>query len=130
MTELELENEKLRLLTEPALEKEVAALKEKVAALEENVAALELENEKLLLLTEPFVEQQLEQLGVLGKRSREEDMEHEEAVRKLQAIMDDAEPMYDIDAEELMESFDLLVDEVYDMLSPHEQEDVAKYLNM
>ena len=119
MTELELENEELRLLTEPALEKEVAALKEKVAALEENVAALELENEKLLLLTEPFVEQQLEQLGVLGKRSREEDMEHEEAVRKLQAIMDDAEPMYDIDAEELM-----------DMLSPHEQEDVAKYLNM
>ena len=113
----------LRLLTEPALKKEVAALKEKVAA-------LELENEKLLLLTEPFVEQQLEQLDVLGKRSREEDMEHEEAVRKLQAIMDDAEPMYDIDAEELMESFDLPVDEVYDMLSPHEQEDVAKYLNM
>ena len=128
MTELELENEKLRLLTEPALEKEVAALKEKVAALEENVAALELENEKLLLLTEPFVEQQLEQLGVLGKRSREEDMEHEEAVRKLQAIMDasDADTMSEIDVDELMESFDLPVDEVYDMLSPHEQEDVAK----
>ena len=130
MAALELENDMLHLLTEPALKKEVAALKEKVAALEENVAALELENEKLLLLTEPFVEQQLEQLDVLGKRSREEDMEHEEAVRKLQAIMDDAEPLYDIDAEELMESFDLLVDEVYDMLSPHEQEDVAKYLNM
>ena len=91
------------------------------------MAALELENEKLRLLTEPFVEQQLEQLDVLGKRSREE---HEEAVRKLQAIMDDAEPLYDIDAEGLMESFDLPVDEVYDMLSPHEQEDVAKYLNM
>ena len=37
---------------------------------------------------------------------------------------------FNIDAEELMESFDLPVDEVYDMLSPHEQEDVAKYLNM
>ena len=123
MTELELENDMLRLLTEPALKKEVAALKEKVAA-------LELDNEKLLLLTEPFVEQQLEQLDVLGKRSREEDMEHEEAVRKLQAIMDDAVPLYHIDAEELMESFDLPVDEMCDMLSPHEQEDVAKYLNM
>ena len=123
MAALELENDMLRLLTKPALEKEVAALKEKVAA-------LELDNEKLLLLTEPFVEQQLEQLDVLGKRSREEDMEHEEAVCKLQAIMDDAEPLYDIDAEELMELFDLPVDEVYDMLSPHEQEDVAKYLNM
>ena len=57
-------------------------------------------------------------------------MEYEEAVRKLQAIMDDAEPLYDIDVVELAASLDLLDDEVYDMLSPHEQEDVAKYLNM
>ena len=122
MTELELENDMLRLLTEPALEKEVAALKE-------NVAALELENKKLLLLTEPFVEQQLEQLDVLGKRSREEDMEHEEAVRKLQAIMDDAEPLYDMDVVELAESLDQNILELYDMLPPDAQEDVSKYFN-
>ena len=125
MTELELENDMLRLLTEPALEKEVAALKEKVAA-------LELENEKLLLLTEPFVEQQLEQLDVLGKRSREEDMEHEEAVCKLQAIMDsmdDAEPLYDIDVVELAASLDQTVEEAYDVLPPDAQEDVSnKYV--
>ena len=128
MAALELENDMLRLLTEPALEKEVAALKEKVAALEENVAALELENEKLLLLTEPFVEQQLEQLDVLGKRSREEDMEHEEAVRKLQAIMDDAEPLYDIDMVELAAMLDQTVEEAYDVLPPEAQEDVSKYV--
>ena len=121
MTELELENDMLRLLTEPALKKEVAALKDKVAA-------LELDNEKLLLLTEPFVEQQLEQLDVLGKRSREEDMEHEEAVRKLQAIMDDAEPLYDIDMVELAAMLDETVEEAYDELPPEAQEDVSKYV--
>jgi hypothetical protein len=118
---LKLENEQLRLLTEPALEKEVAALKEQVAA-------LKLENENLLLLTEPFVEQQLEQLDVLGKRSREEDMEHEEAVRKLQAIMDDAEPLYDIDMVELAAMLDQTVEEAYDVLPPDAQDDVSKYV--
>ena len=85
----------------------MATLKKEVATLKKEVATLEEEKESLILLTEPFVEQQLGQLDVLGNRSREEDMEHEEAVCKLQAIMDwmdDAEPLYDIDVVELAAS--------------------------